>query len=80
MAPVAADGHDDQGFGATEVFVGTERAARRVGLQELVLLHLDLFDLALVGDLLDEARVQGRKLLANNFDDAIELVVGRHYG
>lgn len=51
-----------------------------VGLQELALFHLDLLEFSIVGDLLDNARMQRRKPLSHYFDDAAEFVVGGHLG
>ena len=57
VALVAADGHDDHGVRAAQVFVGAKGAAGRVGLQKLVLHLLDLLAFPLVGDLLYEGHV-----------------------
>lgn len=78
MALVAADGHDDHGVRAAQVFVGAKGTAGRVGLQELVLHLLDLLAFPLVGDLLNKGHVQGGQLLAYQLDDAVEFVVGRN--
>jgi hypothetical protein len=78
LAPVATDGHDYHWICSTLVFVGTEGVAGGMGLQRLVLFHLDLLEFSIVGDLIDKARMQRRKPLSHYFDDAAEFVVGGH--